>query len=337
MPGNVSEQSRTRVLQALRDDGRASFARIATKAGLARHQVASIVQTALARDELRLTVSINPGLLGLERFAYLQITVSGPAQPVREALVSMSETTFVADVAGRSSVDAELRVGPDPHLKRTLDSIRQLPGVSDIRTTLYDSIEVNRFSPFPTAAAPLTIDEADRAIIRHLHTDARASYRQLGEASGLSPSGARLRFDRLNRGGAIKVVGIPVRVGRPETPTLGLGLRSSVPVGELLPRLAALQPEFLAVSVGAYDFIATISADSAPELVEMLDRLRGTDGLAEVDCWANLTIAKEQYGETGRLLTPARDRADAVSSPLPRHSRSEIRRHRSPGDRGRRC
>jgi DNA-binding Lrp family transcriptional regulator len=187
VPGNVSEQSRTRVLQALRDDGRASFARIATKAGLARHQVASIVQTALARDELRLTVSINPGLLGLERFAYLQITVSGPAQPVREALVSMSETTFVADVAGRSSVDAEVRVGPDPHLKRTLDSIRQLPGVSDIRTTLYESIEVNRFSPFPTAAAPLTIDEADRAIIRHLHTDARASYRQLGEASGLSP------------------------------------------------------------------------------------------------------------------------------------------------------
>ena len=181
------------------------------------------------------------------------------------------------------------------------------------------------------------IDEADRAIIRYLHTDARASYRQLGEASGLSPSGARLRFERLNRGGAIKVVGIPVRVGRPETPTLGLGLRSSVPVGELLPRLVSLQPEFLAVSVGAYDFIATISADSAHELVEILDRLRGTEGLAEVDCWANLTIAKEQYGETGSLLTPARDRADAASSPLPRHSRSETRRHRSPDGRGRRC
>src|SRR5699024_12746587 len=114
-------------------------------------------------------------------------------------------------------------------------------------------------------------------------------------------------------------------------------LPAPVPLGELLPRLAAAPPEWFAGSGGAYDFTATISADSAPELVEMLDRLRGTDGLAEVDCWANLTIAKEQYGETGSLLTPARDRADAVSSPLPRHSRSEIRRHRSPGDRGRRC
>src|SRR5690625_3657547 len=135
VPGNVSEQSRTRVLQALRDDGRASFARIATKAGLARHQVASIVQTALARDELRLTVSINPGLLGLERFAYLQITVSGPAQPVRESLVSMQETTFVADVSGRCSVDAVGRVGPDPLPKRTLNTSPRLPGLGEGRTT----------------------------------------------------------------------------------------------------------------------------------------------------------------------------------------------------------
>ena len=301
MPGHVSEQSQRRVLQALRDDGRASFAHIAKAVGLPRHQVASIVQTAVARDELRLTVSISPALLGLERFAYLQIAVSGPVHPARDALVSMQETTFVADVAGRYSIDAEVRVGPDPHLRRTLDTILQLPGVRDVRTTLYESIEVNRFSPFHTAATPLTIDEADRAIIRHLHTDARASYRQLGEVSDLSPSGARLRFDRLLRGGAIKVVGIPVRTGQPETPTLGVGLRASVPVGELVPRLTALQPEFLAVAIGSFDFIATISAESAHELVETMDRFRGIEGVAEVDCWANLKIAKEQYGESDSL------------------------------------
>lgn len=160
---SVFANSRQMVLQALRDDGRASFAQIAKNVGLARHQVAAIVKAAVAEDELRLTVSISPDLLGLERFAYLQIVVSGPVQPVRDALVSMTESTFVADIAGHYSIDAEVRVGPDPHLRRTLDAILQLPGVSDIRTTLYESIEINRFSPFHTAKAPLTLDEADRS------------------------------------------------------------------------------------------------------------------------------------------------------------------------------
>lgn len=55
-----------------------------------------------------------------------------------------------------------------------------------------------------------------------------------------------------------------------------------MPVNELLPRLKLLDLEFLAVAIGAYDFIATISADSAHELVEVMERLRGTEVLTGV-------------------------------------------------------
>lgn len=300
-----SPEVKQRVLDELRDDGRASFARIASKVGIPRHQVAQIVRTAVADHELHLTVSISPDLLGLERFAYLQIEVSGPVHPARSALVAMAETSFVADVAGHGSIDAEVRVGPDPHLRQTLDAILQLPGVRTIRTTLYESIEVNRYSPFQTGRTSLHIDETDRALIGHLRTDARASYRELAEASGLSPSGARLRYERLVGHGVIRVVGIPVRSGQPDTPTMGLGIRAGAPVAELLPRITALDPEFLAVTIGAYDFIATISAGSADGLVTAIERLRAIEGLAEVDCWANLTITKEQYGESDRLIITA--------------------------------
>lgn len=305
-----STRLRRRVLEALRDDGRASYAEIAKSVGLPRHQVATIVQSAVEEDELHLTVSISPHLLGLERFAYIQIAVAGPVQPARDALIAMTETTFVADIAGHYSIDAEVRVGPDPHLRHTLDAVLQLPGVSDVRTTLYESIEVNRFSPVHRANSPLIVDNADRSIIKHLQRDARASYRELGEMSGLSPSGARLRFERLVKSGTIKVVGIPVRVGRPETPTLGVGISAGVPVNELLPQLKKVDPEFLAVAIGSYDFIATISADSGSELVEMMERLRGIEGVAGVDCWANLKIAKEQYGESDNLPSdPRRERS----------------------------
>jgi DNA-binding Lrp family transcriptional regulator len=160
---------------------------------------------------------------------------------------------------------------------------------------------VNRYSPLRTGRTGFQIDEADRAIVLRLQRDCRASFRELGDAAGLSPSGARLRFERLVRHGALKVVGIPVRSGRSGTPTLGVGIRTGGRVAALLPKIKALDPEFLAVTVGGYDFIATISADTAGDLLATMDALRGLEDITTIDSWANLQIAKEQYGQGDRL------------------------------------
>ena len=301
MAGNVSSEAKQEVLQELRDNGRASFVHIASAVGLTRHQVASVVQSALARDEIRLKVSVRPDVLGIERFAYLQIAVSGPAQPVREALTEMPETAFVADVTGHFSLDAEIRVGPYPSLRNTIDRVLQLPGVTGVRSSIYEAIISNRFSPLQTSTTPFALDSVDRSIISFLQNDVRATYREIGDATRLSPSGARLRVERLIASGIIKPVGIPVRTGNPTAPTLGVGIQAGVPVEELSPQLTALDPEFLAIATGAYDFIATISAPSAGELADTVEKLRCLPGVSNVDSWANLRIVKEQYGESDAL------------------------------------
>ena len=303
--GEVTPELRAAVFGALQEDGRASYSRIAETLGTTRRLVTQIVQEAITGNELRLTVSISPDLLGVERFAYLQLAIDGPIAPVREALIALPVTSFVADVAGQFPVDVEIRVGADPQLREALDTIRQIPGVRELRTHLYESIEVNRYSPLRTGRAGFAIDEADRAIIRELQRNGRVSFRELGEIAGLSPGGARLRFERLLRQGAVKVVAIPVRDHNDETPSIGVGVRATGAVDEALAAVRELDPEFLAVTIGGYDFIATFSAQGADELIEVTDRLRAHPGIASVESWANLRVVKEQYGDEYQLLTGA--------------------------------
>ncbi|RGE23106.1 Lrp/AsnC family transcriptional regulator [Leucobacter sp. wl10] len=312
------EELRLRILHALRNNGRASYSRIASQLGIPRQQVARIVQQAIERGELRLTVSISPDLLGHERFAYLQLTVTGPTSPAREALTAMPETTFVADISGTYAIDAEIRVGPDPHLRDTVDTIRALPGVRGIRTHLYESIEVNLYSPLRTGRTSFAIDDADRIIVQHLQQDGRASLRELGDAAGISPSGARLRLARLTRHGAVKVVGIPVRGARSEIPSLGVGITAGGRLEDAIAYVRTLGPEFLAVTVGDYDLIATLSADTSEDLVDLADRLRSHPEVSAMDTWANLRVVKEQYGEGDRISASPRRRRDADPAGSPR-------------------
>ncbi len=304
-PQANEDEQRRQVLHALRMNGRASYSRIATEVGTTRQHVTRIVQEAIERDELRLTVSISSDLLGLERFAYLQIVVNGDAGHLRDSLVAMPETTFVADISGEFSLDAEVRVGPDPHLRDTIEQIRNLPGVTRLRTLTYESIEANLYSPLRTGRTGFVVDDADRAIVRHLQRDGRAAFRELGKSAGISPSGARLRFERLARAGAIKVVGIPVRRRRSETPSLGIGAKVQGDLQSASDLILSLNPEFLAIAIGEYDLIATISADTVEELMAQIDSLRDAPDFAVLETWANLRIVKEQYGEGDQLVVSA--------------------------------
>src|SRR5690625_1095900 len=243
-----ADELKSRIFARLRDDGREPYSTVAAALGVSRHLVASTVQQALEAGELRITASISPDLLGLERFAYLQLELDGDANPVRNALTAMPETTFVANTSGLRPLDAELRVGPDPHLRTTLDRIKSLPGVRALRMVLYDSIEINLFSPLRTGATTFDLDRADRAIVRLLQRDGRASLRDIAAVAGLSPSGARLRLERLLRSEAVKVVGIPVR-RTPSTLTLGAGIRVRGPLAPAIERVRAIEPEFLAVTM----------------------------------------------------------------------------------------
>ena len=129
------------------------------------------------------------------------------------------------------------------------------------------------------------------------------------------------------------VVGIPVRgalaapegVGvadRVETPSLGVGVKIQGGIAAALTSVRSLDPEFIATTIGDYDLIVTLSADSYEELLDQADRLRTLPEVTRIETWANLRIVKEQYGEGDRISASPRtppdgDRAGIALPPPP--------------------
>lgn len=292
----------TPVLRLLRQDGRASYTRIAETLGISRKRVTEIVQRAVDTHEVVFTVSVSPDLLGLQRFGYVQLRMDGPVGPARAGLIAMPETTFVADITGDAPLDTEIRVGPDPHLRHTLERIRALPHVSDIRTHVYESIEINLYSPLRTGRTGMSLDRTDRAIVRHLQRDGRATYAELGESVGVSASAARLRLRRLVAADALKVVGVPARHADSDVPTLGVGIRTRGALDPAVQLVRSLEPEFLAIAIGEYELIATLRAQRVADLVPLVDRLVSSPEVATLRTWTNLRMLKEEYGR-GELLS----------------------------------
>ncbi|MBN9613372.1 MAG: hypothetical protein J0H64_07935, partial [Actinobacteria bacterium] len=71
---------------------------------------------------------------------------------------------------------------------------------------------------------------------------------------------------------------------------------AAIDVGQVI-----LAPVFLAVTIGEYELIATLSAGSIDELLELADRLRASPEIASIHTWTNLRTVKEEYGRGDRL------------------------------------
>ena len=73
---------------------------------------------------------------------------------------------------------------------------------------------------------PVTIDALDRAIIRQLQEDGRASYADLASVVGLSPPAVRQRMQRLMETGLLQVVAVtdPLKLGLPVMALVGIAV-----------------------------------------------------------------------------------------------------------------
>lgn len=140
------------------------------------------------------------------------------------------------------------------------------------------------------------LDDVDRALLRELTHDGRASYAELAKRIGLSEAALRARVIRLLSGDVI-------RVGALVNPlVLGIGVIASATIATdgdsvaVTRRLAAFsETTFLAVCAGPFDIAAELRCRSDEHLLDTLDRIRAVDGVHEVETTTYLHIELE-YG-----------------------------------------
>ncbi len=134
------------------------------------------------------------------------------------------------------------------------------------------------------AAAPPVPDDTDRAILRVLQNNARATFTEIGKAVGLSPPAAHDRVHRLERRGVIRAYRAEL-----DPDALGLGVLALVSVlpsdSSNMARLEAAfagieQVEAVYAVAGEASHVLVVRSRSIPELADVLQRVRDVEGVA---------------------------------------------------------
>ena len=135
------------IISELQQDGRTSYAAIGKVVNLSEAAVRARVQRLLDAGVLQIIGVTNPMELGFARQAMVGVKVSGPLEPVAEALEQLDEVDYLVVTAGSFDILVEVVSESDHRLLELVSSnIRTIPGVLSTEIFMYLSLRKQTYS-----------------------------------------------------------------------------------------------------------------------------------------------------------------------------------------------
>jgi DNA-binding Lrp family transcriptional regulator len=310
-----------RLIGELMADGRATYAALADHVDLSAAAARARVLRLLDEQVITVSARIDPRTAGAAVFELTFISVDAPAEQVAEAISSVEEAVFVVCITGPWGLLAEIRCRDKDHQVETLDRVRAAPGVVEVESLtvieyfkqdwsglaaelVHHRSEGRRQTPVPS---PRRLDDLDRRIIVELIADGRVTFAELAPIVGLSSAAVRARVHRLLDEGTVVVQ------THPAPDILGPGIFAAALLttrrgaADLAKRLSKIvESTLVVVTSGRYQVACELWARDGHHLLVTLDRIRGLDEVASVDCYPYLSIEKEIYQVTGLVADESR-------------------------------
>lgn len=141
-PGLLDETDRE-ILRILQRDGRTSNSEIARRLGITETTVRKRIATMRANDYFEIVAVPTPRVAGFNQSALIGLSVRLPhLREVSEVLVRQPEVRYCGLSTGRFDVMVEAFFRDTEHLLSfTTDVLGELPGITDVETSLILSIE----------------------------------------------------------------------------------------------------------------------------------------------------------------------------------------------------
>lgn len=125
-----------RIIEALQENGRESFRRIAAQLGVSEATIRARYARLCADDILQVVGVTNPLGLGFEQ-ALVGVKTAGSPQPVADEIASWDEADYVVITAGQYDLVVEIVAAHRRELLDLTDRMRALDGVVSTETFLY--------------------------------------------------------------------------------------------------------------------------------------------------------------------------------------------------------
>jgi Lrp/AsnC family transcriptional regulator for asnA, asnC and gidA len=135
---NVLDMIDRKIITLLQQDGRRPYGAIADEVGLSEAGVRRRVQRLKDSGVMQIVAITDPLQLGYGREALVGIRVHGDVRLVADKVAAIKEANYVVMTAGSFDIIAEVIALDDNALVHLLnDSIRSIPGVTEVETFLY--------------------------------------------------------------------------------------------------------------------------------------------------------------------------------------------------------
>ncbi|MBA2946738.1 Lrp/AsnC family transcriptional regulator [Streptomyces himalayensis] len=310
-PGGLLDAVDRQLVELLVADGRAGYAELGARVELSGDAVRERLKRLIADDVIKVVGSVSPATVGLDSFALVGITVSGPALPVARALAELPEADLVVQTTGMFDIIIELVCRDDREMLQVLDeSVRSVLGVHTCMAMHYLSVE--KYAPEGSqqllvgggrpgnSAGPDArgdFDDADRALVAVLQQDGRASFKELAEQSGVPYASARRRVLRLLERGEVRIVTITNQLLYGRRVQAGVGLRVQGPIPDVVQYLSDIdEVEVVAATTGPYDLLLEVSCASRADLYRLTGTvLRQISGITSTETFSYIDVHKLPY------------------------------------------
>jgi Lrp/AsnC family transcriptional regulator for asnA, asnC and gidA len=125
------------IIEQLQEDGRRSYARIASTVGLSEAAVRQRVQRLLDAGVVQIVGVTDPLQVGFSRQALVGVRARGDTRRVADALAGFDEVDYVVLTAGTFDVLVEVVCEDDDRLLDLVGRIRSVDGVESTESFVY--------------------------------------------------------------------------------------------------------------------------------------------------------------------------------------------------------
>jgi Lrp/AsnC family transcriptional regulator for asnA, asnC and gidA len=135
-PARTVDELDRRLIEALQDNGRESFRRIAARVGVSEATVRARYARLTSEGIVQVVAVTNPLGLGFEQ-ALVGVKTSCPPGQVADEIARWAEADYVVVTAGRFDLVVEVVVADRQQLLELTDRMRSIEGVLSIETFFY--------------------------------------------------------------------------------------------------------------------------------------------------------------------------------------------------------
>ncbi len=135
-PARTVDELDRRLIEALQDNGRESFRRIAARVGVSEATVRARYGRLTSEGILQVVAVTNPLGLGFEQ-ALVGVKTSCPPAQVADEIARWAEADYVIVTAGRFDLVVEVVVADRQQLLELTDRMRSIEGVLSTETFVY--------------------------------------------------------------------------------------------------------------------------------------------------------------------------------------------------------